>query len=71
MADNKENVSITDSTNNSQISMTESLVMSEGIIHSTLLPTNRADNNEIMKMMQMLFNTQNNKFCLLYTSRCV
>ena len=46
MAENKENsslLSITDSTNNSQISMTESIVMSEGIVHSTpcLLYTSR------------------------------
>ena len=65
MAENKENSSllnITDSTNNSQISMTESVVMSEGIVHSTPVPNNRAENKEIMEMMQMLFNTQNNNF---------
>ena len=61
MAENKENsslLSITDSMNNSQISMTESVVMSEGIVHSTPVPNNRVENNEIMKMMQMLFSEQ-------------
>ena len=61
MAENKENSSllnITDSTNNNQISMTESVVMSEGIVHSTPVSNNRVENNEIMKMMQMLFSEQ-------------
>ena len=64
MAENKENsslLSITDSTNNSQISMTESIVMSEGVVHSTPVPKNRAENSEIIKTMQMLFNQKFSK----------
>ena len=38
--------------------MTESVVMSEGIVHSTPISNNRVENNEIMKMMQMLFSEQ-------------
>ena len=61
MADNKENVSITDSANDSQTSVTESQIMSESV-HSTPVPTKRTDENEIVKMMQTLFNIQNAKF---------
>ena len=61
MADN-ENVSLADNTNESQTSATESQIMSGEIIHSTPVPTNRADENQIVKMMQTLFNIQNNKF---------
>ena len=60
MADN-ENVSLTDSANESQTSVTESQIMSGGIIHSTPVPTNKAEDNEIMKMMQTLFNEQKNE----------
>ena len=60
MANSNENISLT--VNESQMSMTESQITSEGMIHSTPVPTKRTEDNEIMRMMQMLFNIQNNKF---------
>ena len=54
MANNNENVSLTDIVNESQInvelSVTESQIMSEGI-HSTPVPIKKAEENEITKMM--------------------
>ena len=61
MADD-ENVSLADNTNESQTSATESQIMSGEIIHSTPVPTNRADENQIVKMMQALFSEQKNEF---------
>ena len=61
MANNYENVSLTDTVNESQISVTESQIMSEGI-HSTPVTIKKAEDNELMKMMQMLFNVKFDKF---------
>ena len=60
MANDNENISLT--INESQTSVTESQITSEGILHSTPVPTKRPEENEIVKMMQTLFKIQNVKF---------
>ena len=60
MANNSENSSLT--ANESQTSMTESLIMSEGV-HSTPVANKKTDDNDMIKMMQMLLNE---KFSKLY-----
>ena len=60
MANDNENISLT--VNESQTSRTESKLMSEGIVHSTPVTSKRTEENEIVKMMQTLFNIQNAKF---------
>ena len=47
--------------NNSEMSITESQIMSEGG-QSTPIINKRTEENEIVKIMQTLFEIQNNKF---------
>ena len=65
MADNNENVSLTDIENESQMNIelsgTESKIMSEGI-HSTPVLIKKSEENDMMKMMQLLFNEQSVKW---------
>ena len=56
MANLNENISITDSQN----SITESLIMSEGV-HSTPVTNKKTDDNDMIKIMQMLLNEKFNK----------
>ena len=57
MANQKENVSITDNQN----SITESQIISDEIVHSTPVPTKRTVDNDMVKIMQMLLNEKFNK----------
>ena len=54
MADNRETVSVTDSVDDNQISVTESQIMNEGV-HSTPVTTKKAEDNDLIKMMKLLF----------------
>ena len=60
MANNSDNSSLT--ANESQTSMTESKIMSEETVHSTPVISKRTEENDIVKIMQTLFEIQNNKF---------
>ena len=55
MADSHETVSVTDSVDESQISVTESQIMNEGV-HSTPVPSKKVEDNDMMSMMQLLLN---------------
>ena len=55
MANDNENISLT--VNESQTSMTESKMMSEGV-HSTPVTSKKTEDNEMIKMMKLLFNEQ-------------
>ena len=46
--------------NNSEISVTESEIMGESI-HSTPAPTKRVEENDVIKMMKLLFDEQNTR----------
>ena len=50
MTDNHENVSVTDSVVDSQMSITESQIMSE-VVHSTPVTNRKAEENDMMKYL--------------------
>ena len=69
MADNNENVSLTDIENEShmniELSGTESKIMDEGI-HSMPVQSKKSDTDEMLTRLYSMMCS-----CLLYTSRCV